>query len=188
MVDETLSPTIEDVAWALIASQFGLSAEQLEGWMRCGATPREAAEILPRFRSPGVDGGNYFAGRSQGFSHTVSTAMEIRDVKLHRLLVGNVTPAEASAAIVSGVHFRGYVWAREHGATHTEALAAASLDGMDLFDYGHARKQGHSHEEIVDAHAHGIDIETYLRIRTDHLSHDEALLGLATRTASDADD
>jgi len=82
--------------------------------------------------------------------------------------------AEILAAHYNGVNLYDYVHARDSDINHNELLEAHNK-GIDLSDYAYAKNSNLNKNEILDAHDKGINVGDYAYARGPVVTHDDVL-------------
>ena len=86
----------------------------------------------------------------------------------------NPSNAEILAAHYNGVNLYDYVHARDSDINHNELLEAHNK-GIDLSDYAYAKNSNLNKNEILDAHDKGINVGDYAYARGPVVTHDDVL-------------
>ena len=84
------------------------------------------------------------------------------------------TNEEINDAKSKGINLGNYGYARKFVTNHNEILDAHSK-GLNLHHYTYARQSGATHNEILDAHSKGLDLYDYAIAREHDATHNEAL-------------
>jgi len=86
----------------------------------------------------------------------------------------NPSNAEILAAHYNGINLYDYVHARDSDINHNELLEAHNK-GIDLSDYAYAKNSNLNKNEILDAHDKGINVGDYAYARGPVVTHDDVL-------------